>query len=102
MSDKKGMKFDDGKSRWDLLPLNIIEDVVKVLMIGAAKYEDYNWQDVVQEDMGEQRYFAAAMRHITAWRSGEIIDEESGCHHLSHAMCCFIFLMWNDKNGVRR
>ncbi len=86
----EGVKYDKEKLRWDLLPLKPIVDVVDVLTYGANKYSDFNWAYV---EPFEDRYYAAAMRHITAWRLGEQTDKESGKHHLAHAMCCLIFLM---------
>lgn len=94
-NDMEGMKFDDGKLRWDLLPITEIEEVVKVLTLGAAKYDDDNWKKVAD---GNNRYYAAALRHITAHRKGEIQDIETGCSHLSHAICCLIFLLWKTNN----
>jgi hypothetical protein len=92
----KGCKFDEGKPRWNLLPTREIEEVVKVLTVGAEKYEDDNWKCVARS---RERYFAAAMRHIIAWWHGEEQDTESGLHHLAHAICCLLFLMWFDHNG---
>lgn len=54
-----------------------------------------NWK---QLDNQRQRYFAAAMRHLTQWQSGKILDEESGQHHLAHAACNLLFLLWNEDN----
>jgi hypothetical protein len=87
--EKEGLKFDNGKLRWDLLPLNAIEDTVKVLTFGANKYGPNNWQQV---DDAENRYFAALMRHIKAYRTGEKIDPESGIDHIAHAICNLVFL----------
>ena len=89
----EGLKFDDGKLRWDLLPLDCIEDLVKILTFGANKYGVNNWQKVE-----EDRYFAALMRHLVASRLGESNDSESGLSHLSHAMCNVLFLLWIEKH----
>ena len=91
-----GVKYDQDKLDWSLLPLEPIEDVVDVLTFGAKKYSADNWKQV--PDLHD-RYYAAAMRHITAWRKGEIKDPESGRPHLAHAQCCLIFLAWFDKQG---
>lgn len=90
-----GLKYDQDKLRWDLLPIEEIEDVVKILTFGAQKYSANSWQQL--ED-GQNRYFAALMRHIVEYRKGNPKDEESGLHHLSHALCNVIFLLWLDKN----
>jgi len=91
-----GLKYDAEKLRWDLLPIDCIEEVVKVLSMGAKKYSANNWQLV--ED-GENRYYAALMRHLAASRMGEKIDPESGLSHLSHVMCNVVFLLWLEKHG---
>ena len=33
-----GLKFDDGKLRYDLLPFSVIDELVNILTFGAAKY----------------------------------------------------------------
>ena len=91
----KGLKFDDAKLRWDLLPMECVEEVVKVLSFGSRKYAPNNWKAVEQ---GSERYYAALMRHLVAYRKGEEIDPESGLSHLSHVMCNLVFLIWLDKN----
>jgi hypothetical protein len=93
----EGLKYDTGKLRWDLLPMECVEDVVKILSFGSAKYGDSNWQNVTPF---EDRYFAALMRHLVAFRKGEKIDPESGLSHLAHAMCNVIFLSWNEKHKL--
>lgn len=96
MSSEKqvGLKADAGKLRWDLLPVECMEDIVKILTFGSVKYAPNNWQLV---DNAKERYWAAMMRHLVAHRKGELIDQESGEPHLSHAACGLMFLMWFEK-----
>jgi hypothetical protein len=91
---EKGIKYDGQKIRWDLLPFECLEGIVKVLMLGSKKYSDNNWKKV---DNATERYFAALMRHIVAWRTGCKNDSESGLNHLYHAACCVLFLLWFDE-----
>lgn len=93
--EERGIKFDNDKLRWDLLPIETIEETVKILTFGARKYSDNNWQKV---ENGKERYYAALLRHIVSYRKGELVDPESGNSHLSHAMCNLIFLMWLENN----
>lgn len=88
------MKFDTGKNRLDLIEPEFIENVGEVLTFGADKYEPNNWQKV--EDP-VNRYYAATLRHLLAWRRGEKIDPESGLNHLSHVATNIMFLMHFDK-----
>lgn len=86
----EGIKHDVDKLRYELLPVKPIEDIVRVLTFGSKKYKDDNWKHVKPF---EDRYYAAALRHITAWRKGEILDRETGLPHLAHATCCLVFLL---------
>jgi hypothetical protein len=89
-----GMKFDNAKPRWSLLPSGTVQQIIAVLEFGAAKYKENNWQHVQNS---RDRYYDALMRHVHAWRGGEKNDPESGLHHLAHAGCCLLFLLWLDN-----
>ncbi|MGH7869029.1 MAG: dATP/dGTP diphosphohydrolase domain-containing protein [Candidatus Dormibacteraceae bacterium] len=88
-NDYHTLKKDAGKDRWDLLPTGAIRMIVRVLGFGAKKYAARSWMQVPE---ARDRYYAAALRHITAWWDGERYDPESGLHHLGHALCCLVFL----------
>lgn len=66
------------------------KSVVAVLEHGRNKYSADGWRSVPEP---RRRYFAAAFRHLIAWRRGEKIDPESGLPHLAHAICCAMFLL---------
>ena len=87
-------KYDGGKNRWDLLPVECVEEIVSVLTHGSKKYADNGWQSLPNL---QNRYYAAALRHIVAWRKGTKMDHESKLHHLAHACACLIFCMWKDR-----
>ena len=89
-----GRKNDQGKNRLDLIEPEFIEGIGEVLTFGTAKYEPNNWQNV--ED-AEDRYYAAALRHLMAWRRGEVVDEESGLSHLKHAATNLMFLLHFER-----
>lgn len=88
-----GIKHDQDKDRWDLLPWVCIREVVRVLTFGARKYKDNNWQQV---ENPRQRYFAAAHRHLFEWECGQEKDHESTLPVLAHAICNLLFLLWFD------
>lgn len=97
-----GRKFDSDKLEYGLLPPLALEETVRVLTFGAQKYERDNWKKVPES---KRRYFDALQRHVWAWKKGEILDTESGIHHLAHAMCCLMFLyehdiMYSNENFV--
>ena len=90
----EGKKFDSGKPRWSLLPRGTLRKVIQVLEAGAVKYDVDNWKSVPD---ARTRYYDAMNRHIEAWWGGEKQDPETGIHHLAHATCCALFLMWLDE-----
>ena len=89
-----GQKDDKEKNRLDLIEPEFIEGVGKVLTFGADKYEPNNWQKV--ED-AKDRYYAATLRHLIAWRKGEKTDPESGLSHLDHVACNIMFLQHFER-----
>ena len=91
------LKKDAGKLRYDLFPVEALEEITKVLNFGAAKYADRAWE----KGMKWGRLYAALFRHMTAWWMGEDLDKESGISHLAHAGCCIIFLITYVKRGMR-
>ena len=72
----------DHKLRWELLPLDLVEQVVAVYTFGAEKYAENSWQNLPD---GYRRYKAALLRHLTAYDKGEVLDPESNLPHLAHA-----------------
>lgn len=91
-----GRKDDQKKGRWDLLPWEALDEVVKVLTHGAERYAPENWRLV---EGWRWRYLAALLRHVTAWARGRKFDEDSGLPHLAHAICCGLFLLELDKSN---
>lgn len=96
--ENKSVKNDiiDDKLRWDLLPMEEIEDIVKVYHAGAKKYGPNNWQNL---DNGFERYRAAAARHLMEYMKGERMDKETNVHHLAAAAWNVITMLWYDKHG---
>ncbi|WP_196489173.1 dATP/dGTP diphosphohydrolase domain-containing protein [Burkholderia territorii] len=90
----KGMKFDAGKPRFDLLEFgcpDALLGVVKVLTwaVEVKGYEPHSWQGV--ED-AHTRYTAAIRRHQNAKARGETHDPESGFPHDWHIATNALFL----------
>ena len=95
MHINEGNKLDDDKLNYALMPWQPIDEIIKVLMFGAKKYNVDNWKHVTD---ARRRYLSAAYRHINAYAEGQQNDDESGFKHLAHAMCCLIFILWFDLN----
>lgn len=91
----EGIKFDEGKLPWHLLPWQAIKLVVEVMQFGAEKYGSRNWEN----GMGHSRMFAATQRHLIAYWNGQDRDPETGKLHLAHAACDILFLLhWRLYN----
>lgn len=88
-----GLKHDQNKLRYSLIPAGALEAIVGVLEYGATKYAPNNWKHV---ENARERYYNASMRHIQAWWPGEQNDPETSLPHLAHAACSLMFLMWLD------
>ena len=92
---KGGVKFDDGKTRDDLLPPELEEAVATVLAFGAKKYAARNWE----MGMDWSRPYAAARRHLRNWFArrdfgkGAGKDKDSGYSDLWHAATNVAFLI---------
>ena len=83
-----GLRFNDGKPRYDLVPSDALAGVVDVLTAGAKKYEPRNWE----RGMAWSKCFASMMRHAWAFWRGEDKDAESGLPHIDHVVCNAMFL----------
>ena len=91
-----GKKWDKGKLRYDLLPPDILEQVVQIFTDGAEKYGDRNWE----RGMSWGRVYAAAQRHQAQFWQGNEFDDESGHNHLAHAIVNLMFLLAYCDRGL--
>lgn len=95
ISDReKGMRFNNGKLRWGLVPFSALEGMVKVLEYGCLKYSPHNWK----KGLSVIQICESLQRHLYAFLEGEDIDEESGLHHKDHILCNALFLSWMLEN----
>lgn len=85
-----GRKDDVGKLRMGLTDPHVDREVAAVLTYGARKYAPGGWRHVPR---WKERYVDALLRHMTAYRSGEVYDAESRMAHLAHVICCAHFLL---------
>ena len=84
-------KHDQEKLRPTLLPMDALNEVIKVLEFGATKYSIDNWKTVIG---AKQRYLDAFLRHGMSTASGDKLDAESELSHMAHAVCCGLFYIW--------
>lgn len=91
-----GVKNDQDKLRYDLIPPEALDSLARVLTFGANKYADRNWE----KGMDWGRVFGACMRHLWAFWRGEDKDPETGYSHLEHAICNIAFLITYEKRNI--
>jgi hypothetical protein len=84
----KGLRFNQGKSRHDLVPAYAQEQFAKVLTKGAEKYAERNWE----LGMKWSKVLSSMERHLQAIKRGEDYDPETGLLHSAHVMCNASFL----------
>ena len=91
---QKGIKTE----RFDLIPVWALEEIARVFGWGAGKYEDDNWR----RGYSWRLSFGAMMRHAWAFWRGEVQDQESGLHHLSHVAwhCLVMMTFWHESLGT--
>ena len=93
-----GVKHDAEKPDYSLLPFHALEEAVKTLTYGARKYSRDNWKRVPDF---HRRYLSAAFRHVTAHARGELLDPETGLHHLSHAIVSLMYLVEDSLTSAK-
>jgi len=100
-----GLKFEKGKCRMDLLPVDALREVGWVLTANleenGGKYPERNWEQGAEW----HRYYGAIRRHLGKFWSGEDFDQDpEGSHlaHLSHVACLSLMLLahWMRAIGV--
>jgi len=85
----------DKKPQLQLIPLVALEATAGALSDGCKKYGPANWRTT---GVSKSVYVGAALRHIFAYNEGELYAEDSGVHHLGHAIACLCILLdGNDK-----
>jgi hypothetical protein len=78
---KEGLRFNQGKTRYDLMEPFALEQLAKVFTKGAEKYAAHNWE----KGMDWSKITASLKRHIAKFEQGEDFDEETGLYHMAHA-----------------
>lgn len=87
-TEGNGRRFDNGKLRYDLLPVDALERCAQVFTFGAKKYGDRNWE----RGMKWSRVLGSLERHLQEIKKGNDFDKESGLLHIDHVTANALFL----------
>jgi len=94
MSDKGGVKADQGKPDLSMVSWELMELLARVREFGSKKYSRSNWK----KGFKVTRSCAAALRHIFQFLAGETLDPESGLLHLGHAVASLEHAIYDMTN----
>lgn len=94
ISASLGLRYNDDKPRHSLIDPYALNELAKVLTFGAKKYKEHNWRN----GLSISETLDSLLRHVEAFNSGEDFDSESTLHHIAHAMCNCMFILWMHKH----
>lgn len=77
----KGLRYNEGKLRYDLFEPFAMEQLAHVFTKGAQKYAPRNWE----KGMNWSDVIASLKRHVAYLEACEDFDKESGLLHAAHA-----------------
>ena len=90
MEKERAKRFNTGKPRLDLLPLDLLTGLARVLEMGEKKYGRNNWRKgaPATEQLGSLlRHLQPISEVITADKNRDTLyDAESGLPHVDHIL----------------
>ena len=86
---ENALRYNNGKTRYGLIPDYALNEMAKVMTYGAKKYSADNWR----KGLSFTSCLDSLERHIAKFKIGQDYDEETGLHHLAHAMANCSFIM---------
>lgn len=94
----KALRYNAGKYEVSMVldARYALEGAAEVLSFGAQKYSRGNWLS----GLSDTNCIDSMLRHLIKYQSGEMLDEESGLHHLDHVLCNALFLA-HHHNGKK-
>jgi hypothetical protein len=81
---KEALRYNVGKTRFDLLEPYAIEQLAKVFTAGANKYSDNNW---IHNGMSWSKMIASMKRHISEFEKGNDYDFDENCDGCKSGSC---------------
>lgn len=72
------------------VPPGPLYEVARAFDDGARKYGPFNWRET---NVLASVYHDACKRHLDCWFHGHDTANDSGVHHLGHAVACLLILL---------
>jgi hypothetical protein len=91
-----GLRFSTGKLRLELIPVEWLVELARVMTVGATKYEERNWE----AGMPWSQCLGPLNRHKARWEAGHIVDAETKCHELAMVAWNALALMSYELRGL--
>lgn len=92
-----GIKHDQGKPDYSLIPPEALDYLAQLYTFGARKYAPRNWE----QGIAFSRLFAALMRHAWAWKRGQDLDPETRLPHMASVAFCAFAIMTLTHRKMR-
>lgn len=99
---------NEGKIRYDLIPVEWEEQLAALLTVGAKKYSDNNWQNSLGQPESQAwrvKCLASLRRHLAAWQKGRMYDlehKDHKIHHMTAVAWNALVIMWYDMNEEKK
>jgi hypothetical protein len=97
MGNSTAGRFNEDKTRYDLVAPFAMEQLARVYTYGTIKYDDDNWWKGLK---WKKDVLGCIFRHVWKWVRGEKYDDESGLHHLAHAAWNCFTLMEYERHDI--
>lgn len=94
----QGLKYNEGKLRWNLLSNYALRGTIRVLMFGVKKYAAWNWS----KGLSWTDCIESAKRHLAEVQDGNDLNPEDGnLPHIDQLACEVMFLQhfYHTKTG---
>jgi hypothetical protein len=104
LENEKGLRYNKGKLRMELIPVEWTWALAAILTKGAEKYAARNWE----KGLSDADTIGCLKRHIAKWEAGESYDvgvdpqgrPNTGCHHMAIAAWNCLVLMTQELRGT--
>lgn len=92
----RAKRFNKGKLRPSLIPVEWIEELLKVLEEGAKKYDDNNWK----KGLPTKEVLDSLERHLIDFKKGIDTDPDDGLSTITKVAVNALFIRYYQLKGM--